>query len=158
MYVPKSTTDQNEILFTGYNVPASAASVAAQQQAMEKFISSVDCLNSQRGKILTRMSCTAPWRDLFNVSLRQNLPTIKGQHISAAVDIFNFANLVNANWGAQKVSVQPGLGGVQLLSRTGVTTQNGKTVGIYNFNALPVYDTRNVESNYRIQLSLRYSF
>jgi len=60
---------------------------------------------------------------------------------------------------SDEITVQPGLGGVQLLSRTGVATQNGKTVGVYTFNtAQTLYDTRNVESNYRIQLSLRYSF
>lgn len=159
VYVPRSVGDQAEILFTGYNVPTSAASVAAQQTAMEKFINSVDCLNNQRGQILKRMSCRAPWRELYNVSVRQSLPTLRDHSLSFAVDIFNFANLVNNRWGQQKSTVAAGLPGVQLLSRTGVTTQNGKTVGIYTFNTAQTrYDVRNVDSNYRIQLSLRYGF
>ncbi|MCC6245324.1 MAG: hypothetical protein IT353_20960, partial [Gemmatimonadaceae bacterium] len=45
------------------------------------------------------------------------------------------------------------------LTRTGGATQSGKTVGVYTFNtALADYDVRNVDSNYRIQLSLRYAF
>lgn len=161
VYIPKSTTDANEILFTGYNLttPAAIASVTAQQQAFERFINNRECLKNQRGQLQSRMSCRAPWRDLYNVSIRQSLPTINGQSMSFAVDIFNFANLVNSKWGQQKSVVQPGLPGVQLLTRTGVATQNGKQVGVYTFNpALADYDVRNVESNYRIQLSLRYSF
>lgn len=159
VYIPKSTTDANEILFTGYNVPAQAANVTAQQQAFERFINNRECLKNQRGQIQSRMTCRAPWRDLYNVSLRQSIPSIQGHAVSVAVDIFNFANLVNSKWGQQKSVVQPGLPGVQLLTRTGVATQNGKTVGVYTFNTqLADYDVRNVESNYRIQLSLRYSF
>jgi len=159
VYIPKTTTDANEILFTGYNVPASAASVATQQQAFERFINNRACLKEQRGQIQSRMTCRAPWRDLYNVSIRQSLPSISGQSMSFAVDIFNFANLVNNKWGQQKSVVQPAQPGVALLSRTGVATQNGKTVGVYTFNtALADYDVRNVDSNYRIQLSLRYSF
>ncbi len=159
VYIPKSSTDANEILFTGYNVPASATSVAAQQTAFDAFINRRACLSEQRGQIQSRMSCRAPWRDLYNVSIRQSLPSIRGQSMSFAVDIFNFANLVNSKWGQQKSVVQPGLPGVALLSRTGVATQNGKTVGVYTFNTqLADYDVRNVDSNYRIQLSLRYSF
>ncbi len=159
VYIPKNTADANEILFTGYNVPASAASVTAQQVAMEKFINSVDCLKNQRGQILRRMTCRAPWRDLYNVSLRQSLPSVSDHSLSFTVDIFNFANLVNSRWGQQKVSVQQGLPGVQLLSRTAVATQSGKTVGVYTFNtAQTLYDVRNVDSNYRIQISLRYGF
>ena len=159
VYVPKNTADQNEILFTGYNVPASAADVTAQQVAMEKFINGSECLKNQRGQIMKRMSCRAPWRELYNVSLRQSLPSVRDHSVSLAVDIFNFANLVNSRWGQQKVAVQQGLPGVFLLSRTAVTTQNGKSVGVYRFNTgQTLVDVRNVDSNYRIQLSLRYAF
>lgn len=159
VYVPKSATDANEILFTGYNVPASAASVAAQQVAFDRFINSVECLKNARGQILRRMSCRSAWRDLYNVSLRQSLPSVSDHAVSFTVDIFNFANLVNSKWGQQKFTVSPGLPGVQLLQRTGVATQSGKTVGVYNFTpTTTLYDIRNVDSNYRIQLSLRYAF
>ena len=126
---------------------------------MERFINGSDCLKNQRDQILKRMTCRAPWRDLYNVSLRQSLPSISDHSMSFTLDIFNFANLVNSRWGQQKVAVQQGLPGVQLLSRTGVATQSGKTVGVYTFNtAQTPYDVRNVDSNYRIQMSLRYAF
>jgi hypothetical protein len=159
LYVPRSTTDINEILFTGYNVPAQAAQVTAQQQAFETFINSVDCLKNQRGKIMGRATCRAPWREVYNVSIRQSLPSVRGHSLSGTVDIFNFANLVNKNWGAQKFIGGGGIPGVQLLTRTGVATQNGKTVGVYTFpTTTQIFDIRNVDSNYRIQLSVRYGF
>lgn len=159
LYVPSNAADANEILFTGYNVAASAASVAAQQQAFETFVGSVACLRDQRGKLMTRMSCRAPFTQLINVALRQSLPKIAGQNISAQLDIFNFANLVNNKWGNQPVVVQPGLPAVGILSRTAVATQNGKTVGVYTFDTGTRFqDVRNAASNYRMQLSLRFSF
>ncbi len=159
MYIPASTTNANEILFTGYNVPAQAANVAAQQQAFESYINSVECLKNQRGRIMDRMSCRAPWRDLYNVSIRQSIPSVRGHSLSATVDIFNFANLVNSKWGQQKEVVSPGLPGVRVLSRTGIATQDGKTVGVYTYDTrTTLYNVNNIDSNYRIQLSLRYGF
>ena len=83
---------------------------------------------------MTRMSCRAPFAQLINVALRQSLPKIAGQNISAQLDIFNFANLVNTKWGNQPVVVQSGLPAVGILSRTAVATQNGKTVGVDTFD------------------------
>src|SRR4029453_18606610 len=40
-----------------------------------------------------------PWRNLTNVSIRQALPEVSGQHLTAQLDIFNFANLLSNKWG-----------------------------------------------------------
>jgi hypothetical protein len=159
LYVPKSTTDPNEILFTGYDDPTKAASVQAQQQAFAAFINRVGCLRDQAGHLMGRMTCRAPWRNLTNVAIRQAVPTLRGQNVSVQLDIFNFANLLNKDWGRQREVVSPGLPSVGILSRTGTATQNGKTVGVYTFDTgTPFSNALNAESNYRMQLSVRYSF
>jgi hypothetical protein len=66
---------------------------AAQAQAFENFISSNDCLNSQRGKIMERNSCLAPWTNRFDFSVRQSLPEI-GPAPDGAARHLNFGNLV----------------------------------------------------------------
>ena len=74
---------------------------AAQQDSLENFINGHSCLNSQRGTIMKRNSCRAPWDKVVNLSARQSLPTLHGQNFILQLDVFNFLNLLNKNWGAR---------------------------------------------------------
>ena len=58
----------------------------------------------------------------MNVSLRQALPAIRGQAFTVQLDVFNFLNLLNADWGQQPL---PPLGGgsVPLLTHVGQTAR-----------------------------------
>jgi hypothetical protein len=179
MYVPKNATDQNEILFTGWNgvapnssIPAGAASVAyaaASAQAFENFISNTECLNKARGTILTRNACRNPWINQVDVSFAQSLSPLRFQNIQVRLDIINFGNLLNNKWGQQAFSDQNSTCG-QICSATVVLTQTGnrlptgatsgqEATGVYNFDqAYRLFNSDNVSSNYTMQLSLRYSF
>jgi hypothetical protein len=159
VYIPKDVRDLNEIKFTGYNVAASAANVAAMQDAFDSFIKGFKCMNDQRGQIMTRNSCRYPWVNEIDVSIRQALPRWQGNRVAVQLDIINFGNLLNKNWGRQP-GTSPGLPGVFLLSRTGTTTDaSGKTQGIYTFDTnFQRASYTNVFSNYRMQLGARYSF
>jgi hypothetical protein len=160
IYVPRNVRDLNEIKFTGYNVAASAASVANQQAAFDSFINSVKCLRNQRGQIMTRSSCRSPWQNGIDLSIRQGLPVVMGNRIALQWDVFNFGNLLNKNWGWQRTSLSTGLPGAFLLTRTATTTDAaGKTQGIYTFDTNTQRDSYQVAaSNYRMQLTLKYSF
>ena len=159
IYIPKDVRDQNEIKFTGYNVAAQAANVAAQQDAFDKFINGMKCLNSQRGQIMTRNSCRSPWINEVDLSIRQGLPMVKGNRVALQWDVVNFGNLINKNWGRQS-NTSPGLPGLFLLNRTATTTDAaGKTQGVYTFDtSTQAFSYLNAFSNYRMQLGLRYSF
>lgn len=174
MYIPKNATDQSEILFSGYNGTTAQQQTAAQQaQAFENYISSTSCLNSQRGKIMARNSCRNPWVNEVDVSVAQSLGQFGGtrfQNLQARLDIINFGNLLNKNWGKQAFSDQGSTCG-QICSATVVLTQSGNALpagsgssaataqGIYTFNtAYQTFSSTNASSNYRLQLSLRYSF
>jgi hypothetical protein len=170
VYVPRDAHDPNEILFTGFNAtPGSAAqlSAAAQADAFDRFIDRVPCLRNSRGKILGRNTCRNPWQNDIDVSVGQNLRAFGQQNLQLRLDVINFANLLNKRWGWQNFSDQnntcgPICSATTLLTQTGNVTA-GRTQqtaqGIYTFNtAMKPWNADNASSNYRMQLSLRYSF
>jgi hypothetical protein len=173
MYVPRDATNPSEILFTGYNSTNAATRAAAQAQAVafDQFIENTPCLREQRGRIMDRNSCRNPWVSQVDVSLAQSLGRFGGarfQNLQARLDVINFGNLLNENWGRQAFSDQNATCG-QICSATVVLSQTGNVIsgtapaataqGIYTFSpGYQLYDARNASSNYRMQLSLRYSF
>jgi hypothetical protein len=175
MYVPRSATDQNEILFQNYNSTNATlkATSDAQAAAFEKFIADNKCLNSQRGTIMQRNSCRNPWINRMDISIAQSLGTVAGpalKNLQIRLDIINFTNLLNRNWGEQAFSDQGSTCG-QICSSTvalthvgnqlpaGVTTNSPLARGLFTFSpTYTIYNANNASSNYRMQLSARYSF
>jgi hypothetical protein len=161
IYIPKSAYDPNEIRFN-----ATGQALVNQQAAFERFIQSRQCLRSQRGKIMERNSCRGPWRNLTDVSIRQSLPEVSGQHLTAQLDIFNFANLLSNKWGhldAPNLSSSfPQQAALISRSRTAGPLSQSQTV----FDFAPALITRgdfrvpdnSVSSLYQMQLTFRYSF
>jgi hypothetical protein len=174
VYVPKDVRNPNEILFTGYDKAAAgdanaAAQVAAQQAAFDKFINSVPCLRDNRGKLLSRNACRNPWNNEVDISIAQSLEAFKAQNLTLRLDVINFGNMLNPKWGRQFFSDQGSTCG-SICSATILLTQTGNktgpvvgnvntTQGVYTFDTnLRAYNAQNASSNYRMQVSLRYSF
>lgn len=148
IYVPTDARVATEIAFAqnGTLTPA------VQAVAFEEFITANECLNSQRGTIMNRNTCRTPWAKRLDVDIRQALPTVRGQNFLVQLDIFNFLNLLNRNWGAQDLgsSNSPGI-----LSRASFAGADG----VYRFNpSFRQFSTQNVSSNYSLQLQLKYTF
>ena len=171
VYVPKDAHDPNEILFANpvTTVPGSPAALAAQAQAdaFDRFIDRVPCLRKSRGKILGRNTCRNPWQNDVDVSVGQNLKAFGQQNLQLRLDVINFMNLLNKRWGWQNFSDQnntcgPICSATTLLTQTGnfTTGRTQQTIqGIYSFNtAMKPWNADNASSNYRMQLSMRYSF
>jgi hypothetical protein len=119
----------------------------------------VECLNESRGQILERNSCREPWRNIIDVSIRQSLPGFQGHRLALQLDIFNFTNLLNKEWG--EVARTPGgFSNVNLLTHVGQTPGPlSDSQGIFQFALNQQrYNTQNLASNYQLQLSLRYSY
>ena len=169
-YVPANTFDATEILFQGYNgTVAQQAAALEQAQALDRFINSMDCLRESRGSIMDRNSCRNPWINQFDVSVAQSLSTFGMGNVQVRLDVINFGNLLNSKWGRQSFSDQnatcgPLCGSTVLVSHTGNAMPAGQTtsltaVPIVSFNpTFQAFNADNASSNYRMQLSLRYSF
>lgn len=159
IYVPTDAHLASEILFTqnGNLTPA------MQADSLEAFISSHECLNSQRGRIMTRNSCRSPWTKVLNASVRQSLPTLRGQNFILQLDVFNFLNLLNKNWGAQDLgsTFSPSL----LARRSTVAAAPGQPLkwasgaqSVFIYTPSQQFNTKNPQSNYALQLQLKYAF
>ena len=103
VYIPTGPTDPEVPGVSAFTTGGVTYTRRPQQAAaFDSFISSTDCLNSQRGHdhaaqqlphAVDRTSSTSP-------SSRRS-PTIHGQNVSVRLDIINFGNLLNKNWGRQ---------------------------------------------------------
>jgi hypothetical protein len=170
VYVPRNAHDPNEILFKGYDQPAGSAAqieAAAEADAFDRYIDRVPCLRESRGKLLSRNACRNPWQNDVDVSIGQSLQAFGQQNLQLRLDVINFLNLLNPRWGWQNFSDQnntcgPICSATTLLSHTGnvVAGRTQQQVqGIYTFNkAMKPWNADNASSNYRMQLSMRYSF
>lgn len=167
IYIPRSTTDANEIMF----VADGANTVAMQQANFEEFISSQSCLDEQRGQVMDPGSCQEPWRNTFNLSLRQSLGELGlGSAFNTDVldrltiqwDVFNLANLINREWGHIRTG---GFAGAQILNleydgleNPAGSLINGGTRPQFIWTDTEAFNDQNILSNYRMQLSIRYAF
>jgi len=169
IYVPKDATDLNEIRI-GTGSGANFVPDPAIAATLNKFISMQPCLNSQRGHIMKRNSCTSPFQKRMDASLRQTLPEFGGQRFTLQLDVFNFLNLLNKEWGQLQLPVLGSFNNLAVLQVAGKTPGPINT-SLYNYN-VPVSVVNNVNNlnspwtvdpnatfnSYQIQLSLRYSF
>jgi hypothetical protein len=177
IYVPTDAHNPNEILFTGFNAaPGSAAYLGylAQADAFDRFVDGIKCLRENRGKMLSRNLCRNPWQNEIDVSVGQSLEAFGRQNLQLRLDIINFANLLNKKWGAQNFSDQnstcgPICSATVLLTHTANVSATGAAMGagvtdplargVYTFDTnFKRWNADNASSNYRMQLSMRYSF
>jgi hypothetical protein len=177
VYVPTDAHDPNEILFQGFNGVSPGLTSAnailesqAQADAFDRYIDRVPCLKKSRGKLLSRNACRNPWQNDVDVSVGQSLRAFGQQNLQLRLDVINFGNLLNKRWGWQNFSDQNNTCG-PICSATTLLTQQGNVLpagavgnsplaqGIYSFNkTMKPWNADNAASNYRMQLSLRYSF
>ena len=162
VYIPRDAADAAEIQFSG-----DAPTVAAQQEALEKIINDNECLREQRGQIMERNSCRSPFQHRMNFSLRQSLPELAGQNFTVQLDIFNFLNFLNKDWGQIDL---PTLSPDFPLQSALIV--RGRTPGALS-ESQPIYELAsslrssaklfqvapNRDTNfYRMQLTFRYAF
>ena len=161
IYVPRDAFDPNEIALSGLssasgadNSPeAQAARVTIQQTALEAFIERRACLRQQRGRILERNSCRAPWSHVTIASVRQAIP-IGAHGIEAELDVFNVLNLLNDRWGRYRIA-DP-----QLLEHVGhIVAPVESAQPIFRVDPARLrWTTLQTESAFQLQLALRYRF
>jgi len=158
LYVPTNAHDTTQIRF----VANGSITPAMQQDSLENFIKGHPCLDSQRGTIMQRNSCRAPWDKVVNLSARQTLPTISGKNFILQLDIFNFLNLLNKNWGSRDFG---STNSPSLLTRRSYVISPGHTAKIadqaqaqFIYNSVNQFTVQNVQSNYTLQMQVKYSF
>ena len=168
VYVPRN---QDEIVLVDRtdrdgNVVATAAE---QWAALDDFIANDDYLSSRRGQYAERNESRAPFINVFDFRLLQNVfieqANGKRHTLQFSVDIFNVGNLLgelfDRNWG-QRYLVD--FGNVELIEFEGF--QGDTNVPTYTFqefpNGNPVYGNFDnegvISARWQMQLGVRYIF
>jgi hypothetical protein len=141
---------------------------AADIQAFQDFISGDAYLNANRGKIAGRNASQQPWINQLDMGFQQELSGFsKRDKFVVRMDIYNFLNFLNKDWGQQN-----GLGyfGTRRLANvadvTGTCPTNCQYVYQITGSGAPqkygVYDTytnpARVISRWQAMLTVRYQF
>jgi carboxypeptidase family protein len=169
IYVPRNATDPSEIQIGTGTGSAFVQNVAAAR-AFDNFIKSQPCLDRQRGRIMERNSCRSPFQNRFDLSIRQAIPSIRGQALSLQLDVFNFLNLLDPNWGQIKLpTLSPVFNNQSALIQTGrnpgpisqsipTFTFDSRLYDAATLNPKAFASRSTLASSYQVQLTLRYSF
>ncbi len=118
MYIP---TASETVKFTDIVQKNGKVDFTAEQQrqAFEDFINN-NGLDKYRGQITPRNEFLLPWLNRVDVRISQNLFTDmvqKGDKIAISLDVLNFGNLLNSDWGIQENNVSSY--GAAVLGRSG---------------------------------------
>ena len=128
----------------------------ADAAALEAYIQQDDYLSDRRGKYAERYGAIAPWRGRWDIKFLQDLnikiSENKTNTVQLSLDILNFGNLLNSDWGVvqQPNNVQPI--GVS-VDGTGTPTYsfNGNQTSTFGFDS-------SLASRWQAQVGLRYIF
>ena len=103
IYIPK---DPSEIDFTSFAFPNSVTYSAQQQKDLFfKYIEQDKYLRAHKGQFAERNGGQFPWRNQFDAKLMQDVFVNLGKKRNTfqfTIDVFNFGNLLNPQWGIVK--------------------------------------------------------
>jgi outer membrane receptor protein involved in Fe transport len=158
IYIPKNMAEMNFLPITS---GATTLFTPAQQQlAFENFIMQDRYLRNNRGKYAERGAVWMPMTTRMDLSLTQDIVRSVGgkpNRLQMRMDILNFTNLLNSDWGRSYnfVSTSP-------LVPAGVDAQNRpqyrmRTVGS-SLLSRSFQRSSGTSDVFRIQLGIRYTF
>jgi hypothetical protein len=144
----------NDLLYIPTSTEIGSMNFADAEDAanFEAFIQQDDYLSENRGSYAERYAAVAPWRSTWDVKVLQDIKVSEGNKFQISIDVLNFGNLLNSNWG---VIQQPTFDQVLGVSVDGSNTPT------YNFdeNREDTFSANtSVLSRWRAQVGLRYIF
>ena len=164
IYIPR---DQSEMNFTAFTLGTRTFTAAEQAAAWDAYIQQDPYLKKNRGQYAERNGLVMPMFRSLDLSITQDLfHNIGGARngFQLRLDIVNFGNLLNSDWG---VSQRP-VGTVnfnnqlQILTNPGVDAQGRSTYRLAVVNNELIKNTFQTAATtsdvYQLMLSLRYSF
>lgn len=165
--VNKDGTAINDLIFVPATqsqinlVASSTATVQQQWDALNTFISDSKYLSSRRGQYAERDGILLPWYFQTDLKFAQDfsgmLHTNKNT-LEFTVDILNFTNLLNKNWGVLNTIANP----TPITALTSTTFQVNPALlqrgEFIQDNGLSSVSNPASSSRYRIQFGVRYLF
>ncbi|MET3129411.1 hypothetical protein ABID42_004535 [Arcicella rosea] len=157
-YVFKDEAEATKYFIDKKNAAGVVTETAAQQAAnFMNFVNGDDYLSTRKGDFTERNGGRTPWNTTMDVRILHDIKVGTKNTVQVTLDIFNFTNLLNADWG--RIYFAPntfnstvGLG----LSRVNSGTSADPT---YTFTKpTSTYSIDQLSSRWQMQLGLRYSF
>jgi outer membrane receptor for ferrienterochelin and colicin len=154
MYVPASASE-----ITLKDRTGSAAGTADEWAILDNYISNDDYLKTRRGKYAERNGSRGPWSHIVDLKFLQDISfnaIKKSNTLQLSIDIFNFTNLLNKDWGRQTFA----FGNTQILQ---TETAGPNPVFSLRENSIEdgptQYDDSGIQSSrWQAQVGLRYTF
>jgi hypothetical protein len=142
VFVPNAASD---IIFVPLTVGSGANLVvftpAQQSAAFDAFVNQDDYLSSRRGQFAERNGSRLPFSNLFDLHLQQDFffkTGTKTQNFAFSIDIQNFGNLLNKDWGRVYRLVNDNY---SLLTMAGLNANREPT---YQFNPNTAITTQDI--------------
>lgn len=163
IYVPK---DASDIVLEGVN--GSDTRTAAQLWGqLNTYINQDPYLSTRRGEYAERNGLLLPFYKRLDFNFTQDFAVKAGKNTNTlrfTMDIFNFGNLLNKNWGIVKFANRTALLNFKRVETTGVNT--GKPVYSFPYldatNLIPLTSTfqnsTSQSSRWQMQIGIRYIF
>ena len=157
IYIPRGTSEMNFATFTSGGRTYTAAEQAA---AFENIINLDSYLSKHRGEYAQRGAVFLPMVNRIDLSLIQDLFFKTGSYRQGGqirLDITNFGNLLNSNWGV----------GTRLVNNQILTSPTADSTGALtyrmqllngNYIQNPRQSSANLSDVYVMMLSFRYTF
>jgi hypothetical protein len=165
IYIPK---DASEIAFSNFNYGTTAApnivDAATQSTKFFEYVDQDPYLSQHKGEYAERNGATLPWRNQIDLRFAQDI-FVAGKSrnvLQFTVDVFNFGNLINRNWGLYQSTSNASIlvPTNQNLLVAGGTVK--PTFRLATYGSGPVntsyINTLTTSSTYYMQIGLRYSF
>ncbi|HSK19008.1 MAG TPA: carboxypeptidase regulatory-like domain-containing protein [Longimicrobiales bacterium] len=152
----------NDLIYVPMNAADITLTDPLDWAELDQFISTEECLDENRGRIIERNACKEPWQNRLDTRFTFRVPTINSQRAEVSLDVINVLNLVNQDWGV--IRGMPNAT-ADLLELRGWDAVNNR--GIFeptdfvrlddDNNANP-FTTFTGSSRWRMQLGVRYVF
>ena len=139
LYVPAT---KDELLFKEFTAAGHTYTVDEQRDAFWAFVNQDDYLKDRKGKYAEPFAAFNPWCHRFDLRLMWEFKMMTGKQknrLQLSFDILNVGNLLNNNWGVQK------------MAKDGTATQPLKRVGV-NENNVPIYQMTTYTENGQTKL------
>jgi Carboxypeptidase regulatory-like domain len=157
IYIPRDVSEMN---FKPLTVSGKTFTAADQAAAFEQYIQNDDYLKSHRGQYAERNGFYSPLVSRIDLSLMQDVfHKVGGARHSGQIrlDITNFGNLLNHNWGVSQRLVNN-----QILTSPTADAQGRLTYNMQSANGAllttPWQTNAGISDVYVMMLSFRYQF
>lgn len=157
IYIPASENEINLIDTDG-------ATAAEQWAALDEFIEQDEYLSENRGSYAEKNANRTPFESIFDFRLLQDVNVNVGgktHTLQLSADIFNFANLLNPDWGVDYdrfLDDENALGLINFAGYGGVNEDIPQFTYTRDELGDDIFDIRSFNARWRMQVGVRYIF